>query len=78
MPHYNTPHLQTQLELFEPEQMYFITWTSKDGKHKQTKYPVNILCALTYVRVLQYDRTTTNHLIKKAPTTKAGANSKHQ
>ena len=66
MPHHNPTHRKTQLELFEPEQLYFITWITKDGKTKQTKHPVNILCALTFIRVLQYDRTTTNHLIHKA------------
>lgn len=79
MPHNNPTHRQTQLELFEPETLYFVTWINKDGKEKQTKYPVNILCALTFIRVLQYDRTTTNHLIKKAPTKTAGAsNMQHQ
>jgi len=32
----------------------------------------------TFVRFLIMEKTINEHLIKKAPTTKAGANSKHQ
>lgn len=73
MPHHNQTHHKTQLELFEPEALYFIEWQTKDGKTKCTKWPVNMQCALTFVRILGYDRTTRNPLIKKAPTKTAGA-----
>lgn len=65
MPHNNQTHQTTQLELFEPEALYFIEWQTKDGKTKSTKWPVNIQCALTFVRILGYDRTTKNTIIKK-------------
>ena len=79
MPHNNPTHRQTQLELFEPETLYYVTWINKDGKTKQTKHAVNLECALTFIRILGYDRTTKNPLIKKAPTNTAGAsNMQHQ
>jgi hypothetical protein len=71
-PH-NKTHRKTQLELFEPEQLYFVTWETKDGKIKQTKHAVNMECCLTFIRVLGYDRNTKNPLIKKAPTNAADA-----
>jgi hypothetical protein len=67
MASYNKNKRTTQLELFELEELFIVTWTNKNGKEKNSNYPINMLNALRLVHVLGYDRSITNVLIKKAP-----------
>ena len=72
VPH-NKNRRNAQLELFEMEQLFIVTWTNKDGKEKNSKYPIDMVNALRLVHVLGYDRSISNVLIKKAPVKITGA-----
>jgi hypothetical protein len=65
VPH-NKNGRNTQLELFTMENLFIVTWTNKDGKEKNSKYPIDMTNALRLVHVLGYDRSISNVLIKKA------------
>ena len=64
-PHHKNKR-KTQLELFEMEQLFIVTWTNKHGKDISSKYPIDMVNALRLVHVLGYDRSISNVLIKKA------------
>jgi hypothetical protein len=64
---------QTQIELFEMEPLFIVSWTNKKGEPRSSKYPVDMVNALRLVHVLGYDRSISNVLIEKAPTSTVDA-----
>jgi hypothetical protein len=65
LPHYKN-NGKTQLELFELEPLFIVSWTNKNGQPRSSKYPIDMVNALRLVHVLGYDRSISNVLIQKA------------